>query len=69
MKWILVGVGVALSGCKKEMAPEAAVDNSATRYAAGLVTATEKAKITADQANQAIAAAQAAMDKMAEEAP
>ncbi len=64
----MLGVGILLCGCEKAVPPEAKADNAATRYATGLVTATEKAKINTDKANQAIAASQAAVDKLAEEA-
>ena len=67
MKRLLLGIGILFCGCKKAIQPEAKVDNTVTRYATGLVTSTEKAKINADKANQAVAATQAAMDKMAEE--
>ncbi len=63
---ILVG-GLLFCGCSKDVQPDVKADNAATRYAAGLVTATEKAHINADAANRAIAATQAAVDKMAEE--
>jgi len=62
------GIGILLCGCEKAVLPDAKADNAATRYAAGLVTSTEKAKMNADKANQAIAASQAAVDKLAEEA-
>lgn len=68
MKRILAVVGILLLGCQRERAPEAAVDNTATRYAAGLVTATEKAQINANEANRAIAETQTVVDKMLEEA-
>jgi hypothetical protein len=60
-------LGVLSSGCQKEKPAEVRVDNTATRYTEGLITATEKAKISAEKANQAIAASQAAADKMAQE--
>ncbi len=68
MKRLLLGVGILLCGCEKAVPPETKADNAATRYAAGLVTSTEKAKENADKANQAIAASQAAVDQLAEEA-
>lgn len=68
MKRLLLGIGLVMGGCKKNGPPETHVENAATRYAAGLVTSTEKAKVNADKANQAIAASQAAVDKLAEEA-
>lgn len=55
-------------GCQNPAPPETHVDNTATRYTAGLITATEKAKSSVDQANQAIAKEQSAADKMAQEA-
>ncbi|MBK8575150.1 MAG: hypothetical protein IPN90_05555 [Elusimicrobia bacterium] len=61
---LLVGM---FSGCKKDTSPEVRADNTATRYAAGLVRDTEKAKMSTEKANQAIASTQAEVDKMAQE--
>jgi hypothetical protein len=59
--------GIVLSGCQKGTAGKDHADNAATRYTAGLATAAEKAHVTAEKANQAIAASQAAADRMAQE--
>ncbi len=67
MKRLVLAAGILLCGCKKAVTPGASVDNTATRYAAGLVSATEKAKTTVETANRTIAATQANVDKMAEE--
>lgn len=64
----MVVVGILVSGCQREKAPEATVNNTATRYAAGLVTSTQKAQINANEANRAVAETQNAVDKMMEEA-
>lgn len=42
-------LGVLSSGCQKETPAEVHVDNTATRYTEGLITATEKAKISAEK--------------------
>jgi 1-aminocyclopropane-1-carboxylate deaminase/D-cysteine desulfhydrase-like pyridoxal-dependent ACC family enzyme len=39
VKRLLLGIGILFCGCKKAIQPEAKVDNTATRYATGLVTA------------------------------
>lgn len=68
MKRFLVVVGILFSGCQREKAPEVSVNNTATRYTAGLVTSTQKAQINANEANRAIAETQNVVDKMMEEA-
>jgi PBP1b-binding outer membrane lipoprotein LpoB len=60
---------IVLSGCTAEpdVKPEAKVDNTVTRYTAGLITSTEKAKDSVEKANEAMAASQSVMDQMAQE--
>lgn len=62
------GVLSLAAGCRNPAPSDTRADNAATRYTAGLITATEKAKSSVDQANQAIAKEQSAADKMAQEA-
>lgn len=65
--FLFFGVGVLMLGCKNNRSATSKVDNTATRYTAGLVTSTEKAKINVEKANLAIAQEAAAVDKAAQE--
>jgi hypothetical protein len=66
-RWGVLGILLAALGCRKEKAPPPPPDNVAVRYGQGLAAAPAKAQASVDEANRAIAAQQALVDRAVQE--